>query len=326
MRPRHPLTVISLALPLAGCAGTPLGYLDAVAPASAPIARLGWGLTLISVVACVVTAALLAVAMAKRRPDDAGAITPVNDRKPIGWIVFGVAVSTVFLVAAAIWTLVTVGAIGMPARTGLTVEITGQQWWWAVRYRSPEPGRIFTTANQLVIPVGVPVKVLLKSKDVIHSFWVPKLGGKIDMLPERTNVTWLQADRPGTYRGQCTEFCGLQHANMAFDVLAVRKADFKAWWDRQLTPAKEPPEAFMSHCAACHAVRGTAAGGILGPDLTDFKDRRTIAAGTLPNTRENLERWLENAQAIKPGSKMPTLDMTGSEVRAISGYLEGVAP
>jgi cytochrome c oxidase subunit 2 len=318
------LALIPLLLPLSGCAGVPLGYLDSTAPAGAPVAALGWGLIVISGIVCVIVAVLLVVAIWKRRTHRPEAVMPVDDRRPIRWIGFGVVISTVVLIASAAWTLVTVSSIGMPRQPGLTVEVTGQQWWWGVRYDSPDPSRVFTTANQLVIPVGVPVKVVLRSADVIHSFWVPKLGGKMDMIPSRTNVTWIEADKPGDYRGQCTEFCGLQHANMAFGVRAVSQADFDAWWDRQLQPAPTTADLrpFMVNCAACHTIRGTPAGGILGPDLSHFGDRQSIAAGMLPNTPENLARWLENTQTIKPGSKMPELDMLASDVHAIVAYLE----
>lgn len=318
--------VILMLLPLAGCAGVPLGYLDSTAPAGAPVAVLGWGLVAISVGVCVIVAVLLAVAVWRRRTAVPADIHPVNDRTPIRWIGAGLVASTLFLVASAIWTLVTVNSIGMPADTGLTVEVTGHQWWWEVRYDSPDPSRTFTTANQLVIPVGTPVKVVLRSADVIHSFWVPKLGGKMDMIPSRTNTTWLEADQPGDYRGQCTEFCGLQHANMAFNVHAVPDDQFQQWWDDQLQPAPQTAELtpFMVNCAACHTIRGTQAGGILGPDLSHFGSRESIAAGLLPNTPDNLAKWLENTQTMKPGVKMPELDMLASDVDSIVAYLEGL--
>ncbi len=322
------VAVSCLGTVLASCSGRPLSYLDASSPISGPIAILGRGLSAISIGVCIIVAGLLIFAIWRRRRRivDVG---PVNDRSPIRWIGVGVAISTVFLIGSAIWTLATVHSIGQPAHAGLTVDVIGQEWWWAAKYPSADPAREFTTANQLVIPVGVPVQINLTSRDVIHSFWVPKLGGKMDMIPSRTNVTWLEADAPGEYRGQCSEFCGLQHANMAFDVRAVSEAEFKAWWDHQLEPApvgaNNPGlKTFMVRCAVCHTIRGTDAGGILGPDLSHFGSRATIAAGLLPNTAANLAYWIDNTQTVKPGAKMPELDMLASEIADVTTYLESL--
>lgn len=316
---------------LAGCGRPPLGYLDGTAgPIASQIAPLGWGLTSISVGVCVIVAALLVFAIWRRRSSHDHNIVPVNDRQAIRWIVAGVAISSVFLLAAAVWTLVTVHAIAEPpGASALTLDVKGQEWWWTVKYESPDPARQFVTANQLVIPVGVPVRVKLTSADVIHSFWVPKLGGKMDMIPSRTNVTWIEGDTIGHYRGQCSEFCGLQHANMAFDVQVVSKDDFAAWWDRQLLPAPvawDNPglKTFLARCAVCHTIRGTPAGGILGPDLSHFGSRATIGAGLMPNTPTNLSYWINNTQTIKPGVKMPELDMLASEISDVTKYLEGL--
>ncbi|MEO5756691.1 MAG: cytochrome c oxidase subunit II [Mesorhizobium sp.] len=315
---------------LSGCSGSPLGYLDATSPIAGAIARLGLGLTAISIGVCIVVGVLLVVALWRGRRADDLAITPVNDRAAIRWIGFGVAISTVFLVGSAVWTLLTVSSIGQPAQaSALSIDVIGQEWWWAVKYRSSNRAREFVTANQLVIPVGVPVQINLTSKDVIHSFWVPKLGGKMDMIPSRTNVTWLQADKVGDFRGQCSEFCGLQHANMAFNVRVLSKPDFEAWWDRQLLPTAgsgDDPrlKTFLVRCAACHTIRGTPAGGILGPDLSHFGDRETIASGLMTNTPANLAKWINNTQTIKPGVKMPELHMLASEIDDVTTYLEGL--
>ena len=211
----------------------------------------------------------------------------------------------------------------------VTIDVTGQQWWWEVRYRSDTPSREFSTANELVIPAGVPIQLNLRSRDVVHSFWVPKLAGKMDMIPGQTNGTRIEADKPGIYRGQCTEFCGLQHAQMAFFVIALTPADFEAWWNHQLEPASNDPKAapqqtFTVRCGGCHAIRGTSAGGILGPNLTHFGSRRTIAAGVLANNSDNLAHWLRNSQGVKPGSKMPELHLAGDEVDTLTAYLEGL--
>jgi cytochrome c oxidase subunit 2 len=315
---------------LGGCARLPLSYLDDTSPVGHAIASLGLGLTAISVGVCVIVAVLLVFAIWRRRNDANSGVAPVNDRSAIRWIGVGVAVSTFFLIVSAVWTLITVHSIAAPANAaGLSIDVIAQEWWWAARYHSADPAREFITANQLVIPVGVPVQINLTSKDVIHSFWVPKLGGKMDMIPSRTNVTWLEADKVGEYRGQCSEFCGLQHANMAFNVRVLSQADFDAWWNRQLLPAGGPPDdprlrTFLVRCAACHAIRGTPAGGILGPDLSHFGDRESIASGLLPNTPANLARWINNTQTIKPGVKMPELHMLASEIDDVTSYLESL--
>ena len=165
---------------------------------------------------------------------------------------------------------------------------------------------------------------------MIHSFWIPQLAGKMDVIPGQTNVTWLQADQPGTYRGQCGEYCGAQHAHMAMYVVADTPQDYALWVRDQLSnaavPASEPARlgelAFEAHCAACHAVRGTGAGGILGPDLTHLMSRHTIAAGLLPNTPGNLAAWIADSQALKPGSRMPTLALSGPDLSSVVTYLQ----
>lgn len=319
-----------LALTVSGCSGSPLSYLDATSPVAGRIASLGWGLIAISVGVCLVVAILLAVALWRGRQKGDLAVTAQDDRAAIRWIGIGVAISTVFLFGAAVWTLITVRQIRQPAEaSALTIDVTAQDWWWAMTYRATDPAREFTTANQMVIPVDVPVQINLISKDVIHSFWVPKLGGKMDMIPSRTNVTWLQADKVSDLRGQCSEFCGLQHANMAFNVRVLSMPDFEAWRARQLLPASATADdpgfkTFMVRCAVCHKIRGTPAGGILGPDLSHFGDRETIAAGLLPNTPANLTNWINNTQTLKPGTKMPELHMLAAETSDVTAYLEGL--
>lgn len=214
----------------------------------------------------------------------------------------------------------------------MTIEITGYRWWWEVRYMSDDAARIFTTANELRLPVGRAVRIVLISGDVIHSFWAPGLQGKLDLIPGRRNELFLRADAPGIFRGQCAEFCGLQHAKMAFMVVASTAADFDAWVAQRLRPASEPRDAiaqqghtlFMQHCAACHAIGGTLAQGNLGPDLSHLASRLTIAAGTLPNTRSHLGGWIANAQHIKPGSLMPAMPLSGAQLRTLLHYLEGL--
>ena len=309
-----------------------MSYLHTYGPAGDPATHLGWGLGIVSiVVVLVITILLLAAVMRRRtRGADPQALAVNRDEGGMPWLYVGVGVSTVVLIACAVWTMFTVAAVAMPAHTDLTLQVTAAQWWWSVRYESNEPDRIFTTANEIHIPVGRPVRIELKSQDVIHSFWIPHLGGKMDVIPGQTNVTWLQADQPGTYRGQCGEYCGAQHAHMAMYVIADTPQDYALWVRDQLrdaaAPTTEPArlgeQAFSAHCAACHAVRGTEAGGILGPDLTHLMSRHTIAAGLLPNTPGNLAAWIADSQALKPGSRMPALALSGRDLTAVVTYLQ----
>jgi cytochrome c oxidase subunit 2 len=212
---------------------------------------------------------------------------------------------------------------------GLTVEVTAHQWWWQVRYMGDTPSRQFITANEMHIPVGVPVRVFLKSADVIHSFWVPALSGKTDVIPGQTNETWIEASASGVFRGQCSEYCGAQHAHMAFSVFADDAGTFQSWWQAQLAVSPSPTEpltiagraVFIRRCGSCHTVRGTPAGGILGPDLTHLVQRAKLAADTIPNTAGHLAAWIADPQGIKPGSQMPELGLPGHELAAVQAYL-----
>jgi cytochrome c oxidase subunit II len=215
----------------------------------------------------------------------------------------------------------------------LAVQVTGHQWWWEVQYRSSEPYRQFLSANEIYIPVGSAVRLHLKTADVIHSFWIPSLAGKMDQITGQENELRLSASRAGVYRGQCAEFCGVQHAHMALFVVALPQNDYEAWHDAQLRPALAPADAvrqqgmrafFAGGCMLCHTIRGTDAGGNLGPDLTHFASRKTIAAGTLPNTAANLGGWIADPQHLKPGTQMPAMKLSGPELSSLVAYLEGL--
>jgi cytochrome c oxidase subunit II len=218
-----------------------------------------------------------------------------------------------------------------PGKNALQIRVTGHQWWWEVQYRDSLPQNWMTTANEIHIPVGRPVVFELRSTDVIHSFWPPNLGPKRDQIPGNENSVWFQADSAGTYQGICAEFCGHQHAKMAFVIVAEPVADFANWLTRQrdtaLTPtdsvARRGQEVFLgSSCVMCHAIAGTPAGSRIGPDLTHLAGRRTIAAGTLPNNRGNLAGWILNPQSIKPGAKMPATPLPAKDLQALLTYLE----
>jgi cytochrome c oxidase subunit 2 len=213
--------------------------------------------------------------------------------------------------------------------TKLTVQVIGHQWWWEIRY----PGTDAVTANELHIPVRTPVRIELTTADVIHSFWVPQLNRKIDAIPGTTNVIELYSDTPGRYRGQCAEFCGLQHAHMAVYVFAQPRAEFQRWLADQSRPAQRPAgsdasageRAFMNGpCSSCHTIRGTSASGYLGPDLTHLASRTTLGALAIPNDRSNLADWIRHSQYVKPGNQMPDINVPQSRLRALVAYLEGL--
>lgn len=337
-----PLLMPLLWLPAASAvarADWPMAYLVTHGPAADPATRLNWGLMTISFLVTGVIAALVLVASLRRRPpaqsSEHGLPPPMPDTGGASWIYIGTGITVVVLLGTTIWTIMTLSAVAAPHRPpALTLDVTGHQWWWEVRYRGADKTDVMVTANEIHIPVGEPVHIRLESGDVIHSFWVPKLGGKTDLIPGQTNFTWLQADKPGTYRGQCAEFCGSQHAHMALYVVAQEKPAFDAWLASQKAEAAAPQspqaisghEVFMARCSVCHTVRGDSAGagaaGRLGPDLTHLMSRSTIAAGRLPNNTGSLHGWVANAQAIKPGTRMPRMDLSPEDLHAVVAYLE----
>lgn len=224
------------------------------------------------------------------------------------------------------------GAATVPA-DGMRIAISGERWWWRVTYID-EGGNTVATANELHIPVGQPVTLELTSPDVIHSFWAPRFAGKLDMIPGRTNVLTLTATEEGISRGQCAEYCGGAHAFMSFHVVAQSPEDFESWLANEAAPAREPQteaeqrgaQLFQqSGCGACHAVRGTPAAGLVGPDLTHVGARMSIAAATLPNNAEAFARWISNNQHIKPENLMPPYEIfSEAELQDLAIYLESL--
>jgi cytochrome c oxidase subunit 2 len=218
-----------------------------------------------------------------------------------------------------------------PESNKLTIHVTGHQWWWEVEYADTSPHNRVTTANEIHIPVGQPVRLELSANDVIHSLWVPDLAGKRDLVPGYQQTMWLQADTAGVYRGQCAEFCGLQHAHMAFYVIADPPDRFQSWVASQRQPAPSPTDSAAArglqvfldaHCPVCHSIAGAPAYGTAGPNLTHLASRNTIAAGTLANTRGNLAGWILNPQSVKPGNDMPPGQLEPRDLQALLSYLE----
>jgi cytochrome c oxidase subunit II len=246
-------------------------------------------------------------------------------------VVLGAVLVFTFRALGAIVAPANVRAEGTPRPGEIVIEVVGRQYWWEVRYLDAVPGNVFETANEIRLPAGRTALLRLSSDDVIHSFWVPGLQGKMDLIPGRVNVVPITAGRPGVWRGQCAEFCGVQHAKMALVVVAEPEDRWQAWLAAQRAPAAAPADSarladqgtfLRSGCVLCHAVRGTPAGGDVGPDLTHVASRLTLAAGVLPNSTGNLYGWIANPQSHKPGSKMPSVPMTADELHGITRYLE----
>ena len=251
-------------------------------------------------------------------------VTPVL----VGWTAIIVVGLTILTVASFLTDRSNAANAFKPA---MHLTVTANQWWWDVRYEQPDMSKTVRTANELHLPVDTPVHVTLKSNDVIHSFWIPNLAGKQDLIPGRMTDAQLLPRRTGLYRGQCAEFCGVQHAQMALDVTVESKADFDRWYSRQLATAKPPTTPLQlaglryftdRECGACHNIGGTPASGQVAPDLTHLASRRSIAAGTMPMNKGNLYGWVADPQSLKPGNHMPTVGLGPKELHALVAYLE----
>jgi cytochrome c oxidase subunit 2 len=315
---------------ISGCGGKQ-STLNPQSEQSRQISTLWWWMLVVAGIVFLGAVAMLVVGWLRKKPG----LPFLGERESISTglvVVFGFAIPVVVLVALFIVAnLVVIKTTSAPAAgsTAMTIKVIGHQWFWEVRY----PGTTAYTANEIHIPTGTRVNVIATTEDVIHSFWVPELNRKIDMVPGRTNRVLLYTNKPGVYRGQCAEFCGLQHAHMAFGVFADPPARFHAWLANEARPARGPAnpaarqgeQTFMtSQCASCHTLRGTSAQGSVGPDLTHFGSRTSIAGYTLVNTPANLAKWIRDPQHVKPGNKMPALNLTPTQIGALVPYLEGL--
>lgn len=319
----------------AGCNG-PQSTLDPAGPAAHEISSLSWIVYgTFCAVGLVMWALILWVALRKRGSLEEHA--PVDAGGGEEWIVTGgFAIPFVILAVLFVLSLRTLSAF--PVTDGHTADpqiiVTGHQWWWELEYTSPSVDQRFKSANEIHIPVGRPIDIELRSADVIHSFWIPRLHGKEDLIPGQPNLIRIQADQAGTYRGQCAEYCGAQHAHMALIVVAQPEAEYETWRAAQLGDSAPPanPEQtagqqqFMNKpCELCHTIRGTGAHGNVGPDLTHIGSRQGLAANMLPNNEADLAAWVTHAQALKPAAAMPNVtQFTGAQLNQIVAYLQSL--
>lgn len=320
---------------LTACSGVQ-SVLDARGPAADRIADLWWLLLAVASGVYVVFLTLLLGAIVRRRRDDGerqrGADPPHH--RDARWVIAAAVVLPALVLAGVfVVTLRTQAALHAHAAEELTIKVVGRMWWWQITYVGSSLGDTVVGANEIHIPTGRRVRLELTSADVIHTLWVPNLQGKTDLVPARTLVTWVQAVRPGISRGQCAEFCGIQHAHMSFLVIAEPPAQFERWLAEQRRPASAPSDELgrqgqsvflASGCGYCHSVRGIRTLGLLGPDLTHFAGRQTIAAGTLANAPGNLFAWIADPQRVKPGNKMPRVPLAPEQLRAVVAYVQSL--
>jgi len=336
------VTLFFTLLSIGACSQVPISppqtpsALDPHGPAAARLAELWWVMFGFGAAIFLLVIALLFAALLRGRR---GTSDTVPDRASLdtgrNWPIWGGIVLPLIVIGIVFgYNIYTLAAVENPfGKPAVKIEVVGRRWWWEVKY----PEQSVITANEIHIPVGVPVQIQLQSADVIHSFWVPELHGKMDLIPTRINKIVLQADQTGVYRGECAEFCGLQHAHMGLMVVAEKKADFDNWINAQKQPAVAPTDqiaqqgqqVFMSAgCVFCHTVRGLEDKEIdrssvdLGPDLTHLDSRLTIAGASLTKNRGNLAGWIVDAQHVKPGSLMPNIYISSEDLQALLAYLE----
>jgi cytochrome c oxidase subunit 2 len=330
---------VSTLLLAVGCSGYQ-SVLDPKGPRAAAVARLHWSLLTVATIVYVIVIATLVYALwrasHRAQPTEGNIHRETEDqaqRMKLG-VAIGVIATAVIVIAFLFIDVSTGSALARLGGTKpLRIDVVGHQWWWEVKYVDPDPHNLVETANEIHVPVGRPVLIKMTSSDVIHSFWAPNLAGKKDLVPGHETITWFRADSAGVYRGQCAEFCGHEHAKMAFFVVAEPRLQFESWLQAQRGESKKPADSLTAAgervfltgpCAMCHTISGTGAGGTVGPNLTHLASRRTIAAGTLPNTTGNLAGWILDPQSLKPGVKMPPSQLDPQQLRALLSYLESL--
>jgi len=322
-----------------GCSGWQ-SALDPKGPRADAVAKLHWSLVTVAAVVYVIVISALIYALwrgSRRELPDQAHIhreTPEQADTMKRGVVIAVAITAVVMLSF-VFTSVSVGSsvARVDGNKPLRIDVVGHQWWWEVKYPDADPHNNFETANEIHVPVGRPVLIKMTAQDVIHSFWAPNIGGKKDLIPGHETVTWFRADSAGVYRGQCAEFCGHEHAKMAFFIVAEPRLEFESWLQKQRGEAPQPTDSlteagqkvFLSGpCVMCHTISGTPAAATAGPNLTHLASRRTIAAGTLPNNTGNLAGWILDPQTIKPGVKMPPNQLDPQSLRALLAYLESL--
>ena len=314
------------------------GHESVFRPSSEP-AHAVFGLftfmVIVSVIVYVVVIIATFTAVGRSRDSEATPLTQERERSSHRAVTAATAATVLILFAYLLYDFGVGRAVAAPrdAANALHIDVVGHQWWWEVQYQDTAPQRLLATANEIHVPIHRPVLLDLSSNDVIHSFWIPNLNGKKDLIPGHHNDAWFEVDTAGVYRGQCAEFCGLEHAKMAIVIVAQTPEQYSAWYNAQLQPPQPPTDSlrlagqkvFLSApCVMCHAIGGTPAGATMGPDLTHVGSRMTLAAGVLPNTPSNLESWIADPQRIKPGANMPATYLSRADLRAVTAYLEGL--
>ena len=319
-----------LSLPLialAACATKSPSILSPKGPAARTASSIWWPMVWVATAVTIFVVAMGAYGVVRGRR-----IREEDISREVSWgdrfiLIAGLGVTGAILIGFFVFSVARSVSLAR-AEPGTQITVIGHDWWWEVRYAN---GAV--TANEIHIPAGKRVNITLQSSDVIHSLWVPELAPKIDLIPGRTTHVWFKADHPGEYRGQCAEYCGLQHAHMAFFVIADTPDAFAQWMSDMARPATAPATAlaqqgqavFLSNtCIGCHAIRGTAANGQLGPDLTHIATRQTIGAGTVPLTANDLATWITDPELFKPGVTMPPTTLTKDQLNALVTYLLGL--
>jgi cytochrome c oxidase subunit 2 len=323
--------VIAVLLALAGCYGGQSAW-EVHGTSAISIKALMILVIAVCTSIWIMVVVMAALALHRRRVSALEAEARSDQR--VAYVIGGAVVATVLVITMlTVASFYTTRSIDQSDTTEVAITVRGEQWWWRIIYTDPDPAKTFETANEIHVPVGKAVRLQLESADVIHSFWVPSLAGKQDLVPGRTNFLSIRAERPGVYRGQCAEFCGLQHSHMAMLIVADDQAGYEHWLSSQRSAALSPTMQEVSAgqgvflqkpCAACHSIRGTSAKGSVGPDLTHVGSRATIAAGLLERTRGTLAAWVADPQTLKPGNYMPMVPLQSHELRQVSAYMESL--
>lgn len=325
---RRAFSLIVLGILVSGCAPQ-AAVLNPYSSLAAYESNLYWLLFYMGIAVFVLVVVLLTIALVRgrRKAREEGEVAQVKGNVPLEIVWTAIPILIVLFIFIVTIQTMNVVAAPPPATTDLRVNVIGHRWWWEFDY--PDLG--IKTANEMRIPVGVNVQINLTSVDVIHSFWIPNLNGKTDVVPGVTNKTWIRADKAGVYEGRCTEYCGLQHANMAMNVVAQSQADFDAWAAAMKQPASQtiPDDAQIGAkivttgiCSSCHTVDGTNAKGVIGPNLTHLYSRSIFAGGVLPLNDQNLQLWLHNPDAVKPGNLMANVRLTDEQILQVMAYLK----